>query len=114
MRKLCGRVFAVCGMAVVGVVMAGGSAGSVASTAIFHHPRIRASKPAKAAAGWASSNWSGYAVTGSTYSSVTAKWTVPSVAASRKATYSSDWVGIDGFNNSDLIQTGTESDYFNG
>jgi hypothetical protein len=36
------------------------------------------------------------------------------VAASRKATYSSDWVGIDGYNNNDLIQTGTESDYYNG
>jgi Peptidase A4 family len=39
---------------------------------------------------------------------------VPSVAASRKATYSSNWVGIDGYNNNDLIQTGTESDYYNG
>jgi hypothetical protein len=39
---------------------------------------------------------------------------VSAVAASRKATYSSNWVGIDGFNNSDLIQTGTESDYYNG
>jgi hypothetical protein len=45
---------------------------------------------------------------------VTAKWVVPSVAVSSKATYSSDWVGIDGFNNSHLIQTGTESDYYNG
>ncbi|WP_367305954.1 G1 family glutamic endopeptidase [Alicyclobacillus acidocaldarius] len=28
--------------------------------------------------------------------------------------YSSSWIGIDGFNNSDLIQTGTEQDYVNG
>jgi hypothetical protein len=48
------------------------------------------------------------------YHSVTATWVVPAVAASRKATYSSNWVGIDGYNNSDLIQTGTESDYYNG
>ena len=32
----------------------------------------------------------------------------------RKATYSSQWVGIEGFNNSSLIQTGTEADYDNG
>jgi hypothetical protein len=82
--------------------------------AIFHHPRVPASRRGTRAAGWASSNWSGYAVTGSTYGSATAKWTVPAVAASRKATYSSDWVGIDGYNNNDLIQTGTESDYYNG
>ncbi len=39
---------------------------------------------------------------------------MPSVASSHKATYSSQWVGIDGFNNSHLIQTGTEADYYNG
>jgi hypothetical protein len=39
---------------------------------------------------------------------------VPTVAASGKATYSANWVGIDGFNNADLIQTGTESDYYSG
>jgi hypothetical protein len=114
MQKQCRRVLAGCSIAVASVVITGLPAGSVASTAVFHHPRIPASRPAKRAAGWASSNWSGYAVTGSAYSSVTAKWVVPSVAASRKATYSSNWVGIDGYNNSDLIQTGTESDYYNG
>lgn len=114
MQKLCKGASAACSMAVIGVVIAGLPSGSVASKAIFHHPRIPTARPAKVAAGWASSNWSGYAATGTTYSSVTAKWTVPAVSASRKATYSSDWVGIDGFNNSDLIQTGTESDYYNG
>jgi hypothetical protein len=28
--------------------------------------------------------------------------------------YSSDWIGIDGFNNRHLIQTGTEQDYYDG
>jgi hypothetical protein len=101
-------------MAAAGVVIAGLPSASVARMAIFHHPRIPVSRPAKTAAGWASSNWSGYAVTGSIYGSVTARWIVPAVAASRKATYSSNWVGIDGYNNSNLIQTGTESDYYNG
>jgi peptidase A4-like protein len=80
--------------------------------AVNHHPRTTAGRIT--AAGWASSNWSGYAKTGS-YISVTAAWVVPSVAPSRKgATYSSQWVGIDGFNNSSLIQTGTEADYYSG
>lgn len=114
MQKLCRRMVAACSMAVAGAVVAGVPAGSAAGTAIFHHPRVAVSRPATRAAGWASSNWSGYAVTSSVYHSVTATWVVPAVAASRKATYSSNWVGIDGYNNSDLIQTGTESDYYNG
>ncbi|TNC22347.1 G1 family glutamic endopeptidase [Amycolatopsis alkalitolerans] len=61
-----------------------------------------------------SSNWSGYAETGGSYTSATATWTVPSVSATSSSTYSSAWVGIDGDGNSDLIQTGTESDYVNG
>ena len=64
--------------------------------------------------GWASSNWSGYAVTGTGFTAVTGTWTVPAVSATRKASYSSNWIGIDGFNNSSLIQTGTEQDYYNG
>jgi hypothetical protein len=39
---------------------------------------------------------------------------VPSVSPTRGSSYSSAWVGIDGFTNSNLIQTGTESDYYNG
>ncbi|HEX3783027.1 MAG TPA: G1 family glutamic endopeptidase [Pseudonocardiaceae bacterium] len=61
-----------------------------------------------------SSNWSGYAETGGGYTSATATWKVPSVSSSSGATYSSAWVGIDGDGNSNLIQTGTESDYYSG
>lgn len=61
-----------------------------------------------------SSNWSGYAETGGAYTTAQATWTVPSVSATSSATYSSAWVGIDGDGNSNLIQTGTESDYVNG
>jgi hypothetical protein len=82
-----------------------------AAAAVVHHPRIAARPVANA--GWASSNWSGYAKTG-TYTSATAAWVVPTIARSTKPTYDSQWVGIDGFNNSNLIQTGTETDYYNG
>src|SRR4029077_17317456 len=84
---------------------------AVNASAVFHHPRISAGVGSNA--GWASSNWSGYAQTG-TFTRATGAWVVPTVARSRKATYSSQWVGIDGFNNASLIQTGTEADFYNG
>jgi Peptidase A4 family len=73
---------------------------------------------------WASSNWSGYAVSetapaglscvpasGTAYTGVAGTWVVPTVTGSRQSTYSAAWAGIDGFANSDLIQAGTEQDY---
>jgi hypothetical protein len=83
---------------------------------ISHAPRI-AEKPTTQNgknSGWSSSNWSGYAITGSGFNSMTGDWIVPTVQATSKATYSSSWIGIDGYNNSSLIQTGTEQDYYSG
>lgn len=60
-----------------------------------------------------SSNWSGYATTSTTYTSAVGHWTVPTVSGSGSH-FSSQWVGIDGFSNSNLIQTGTEADVVNG
>lgn len=81
------------------------------SVRIANAPMVRAktTKPLTNL-GWSSSNWSGYAITGSTYNSITGSWIVPTVQLSKGDTYSSNWIGIDGFNNSDLIQTGTEQD----
>ncbi len=62
---------------------------------------------------WAASNWSGYAETG-TFTGVSGTWTVPAVSASSSSTYSSAWIGVDGFNDNNLIQTGTEQDYYSG
>ena len=108
------RVAGVLGVVGLGVLIAGLPAGAKAGHgAIFHHPRIPAARVATAA-GWASSNWSGYALPGTGFTSVSGQWTVTAAAPSRKATYSSEWVGIDGYNNSSLIQTGTESDYYSG
>lgn len=84
-------------------------------------PRIGAGKPhgggAGTTSGWSSSNWSGYALSSSTngaYNSITGQWVVPAVQPGHRSTYSSSWIGIDGFNNSSLIQTGTEQDYSSG
>ncbi|WP_339291424.1 G1 family glutamic endopeptidase [Paenibacillus sp. FSL W8-0187] len=66
--------------------------------------------------GWISSNWSGYSVTGKkgAFKRISAKWNVPFVRPSRAATYSSAWIGIDGFRNSHLIQTGTGHEFIDG
>lgn len=58
-----------------------------------------------------STNWSGYAVTGSSFTSAKASWTIPSVNCSKTPnTYSSFWVGIDGWTSTTVEQTGTDSD----
>jgi hypothetical protein len=56
-----------------------------------------------------STNWSGYAVTGSRFTSVSAAWTQPSATCSGTA-YSSFWVGLDGDTSSTVEQTGTDAD----
>ncbi len=56
-----------------------------------------------------STNWSGYAATASTYTSVAASWTEPTGHCSGTA-YSSFWVGLDGYNSGTVEQTGTDVD----
>jgi hypothetical protein len=55
-----------------------------------------------------SSNWSGYAASGGTFTSVTATWTVPTVSAT-SAGADATWVGIGGLTSRDLIQAGTQA-----
>jgi hypothetical protein len=62
----------------------------------------------------ASTNWSGYAATGSAFDAVTGGWTVPSVTCGAQSAYSSEWVGIDGDSSSTVEQDGTEADCISG
>jgi peptidase A4-like protein len=55
-----------------------------------------------------SSNWSGYAATGSLVTSVTGSWIVPTVS-STSAGADATWVGIGGLTGRDLIQAGTQA-----
>ncbi|MEV7602265.1 G1 family glutamic endopeptidase [Kitasatospora sp. NPDC089797] len=57
-----------------------------------------------------SGNWSGYAATGSKFTSVSASWVQPAVSCTGAATWSSFWVGLDGDGSSTVEQTGTEAD----
>ena len=62
-----------------------------------------------------STNWSGYAVTGTNAQSVTASWKVPASTCSRgPAEYASFWVGIDGWSSATVEQIGTDSDCSSG
>src|SRR5205823_5527538 len=68
-----------------------------------------------------STNWSGYSsftslqhpATGSV-TSVIGSWTIPTLSPSTQTTFSSAWVGIDGFSDQTVEQIGTEQDWYNG
>jgi hypothetical protein len=66
----------------------------------------------------ASTNWAGYAVTGSTFTDVKGTWVQPAVTcpATTRSTYAAFWVGLGGYDHSSagLEQTGTESDCVDG
>jgi hypothetical protein len=57
-----------------------------------------------------STNWSGYAATTGTYTSVSASWTQPAGTCSRGDQYAAFWVGLDGYTSSSVEQTGSEVD----
>jgi len=57
-----------------------------------------------------STNWSGYAATTGTYTSVSASWVQPTGTCSRGDHYAAFWVGLDGYSSSTVEQTGSEVD----
>lgn len=68
-----------------------------------------------------SQNWSGYAAVtninkpGSrSVSFVTGTWTIPTLTATPDTSYSSIWVGIDGYSSGTVEQIGTEQDWVDG
>ncbi|MBV8905823.1 MAG: hypothetical protein JOZ22_19490, partial [Acidobacteriia bacterium] len=59
-----------------------------------------------------STNWSGYAVLGSSFTSAAGSWVVPAAVcyAVSGDQYSSFWVGLDGYESNTVEQIGTDSD----
>jgi Peptidase A4 family len=59
-----------------------------------------------------STNWSGYAATGSNgeFTSVSASWVEPKATCSSGDQYAAYWVGLDGYSSSTVEQTGSETD----
>lgn len=83
---------------------------SASASIVVKDPRIRVTNSL-------STNWSGYAVQTSLTSpqsnavtDVIGSWTVPAVSSGVKNTYSSFWVGIDGYSDGTVEQIGTDSD----
>jgi hypothetical protein len=96
-RYICGALVGVLAIAAALSATAGG-----ATPSIKHGRMIRITNST-------STNWSGYAVTGGRYTSVSAAWTQPSASCSGTA-YSSFWVGLDGDTSGTVEQTGTDAD----
>src|SRR5438270_9216278 len=90
----------------LGVVVSSAAAGGSAVNLLRHGPNHKITDST-------SSNWSGYAVTGGRYTSVSASWTEPSVSCSGTA-YSSFWVCLDGDTSNTVEQTGTDADCSSG
>lgn len=108
MRRITLTVAAVCLAASAALAAAPKDAAAPLSHAIFHP--IGAAKNGTLR----SENWSGYVVTGETYSEVAGSWTVPTIIPTSGDRYASDWVGIGGFHSDDLIQAGTTEQDTNG
>lgn len=96
-RYICGAFVGVLAIAAAISATAGGAAPSLRQGRIH---RITNST---------STNWSGYAVTGSRFTSVSSSWTEPTANCSGTA-YSSFWVGLDGDTSNTVEQTGTDAD----
>jgi hypothetical protein len=53
-------------------------------------------------------DWYGYAVTGATYTSTTADWTMPAVTCTASNSYVAIWTGLDGYTSDTVEQVGAE------
>jgi hypothetical protein len=61
-----------------------------------------------------STNWSGYADTGSGFSTVTGSWTEPGVSCTSTTSLAAFWVGLDGYSSSSVEQDGTLVECYRG
>lgn len=116
-------------LSVAASLIAASAATGGSASRVTHAPRI------KGATNSTSTNWSGYAVTGTTFTDVKGSWVQPtancaSTTASptngkgngnghgnghggggqSQSTYSSFWVGLDGYSSNTVEQTGTDAD----
>ena len=92
-------------MVMTGVTAAGASASSAAGAGA---PMIGAKAGTHFGLPTVSENWSGYAVSGKTpFNYVSSTFTVPTLTCNgMKDVYTSDWVGLDGFNDQTVEQDG--------
>jgi hypothetical protein len=113
-------------IAVLAVIVAASAAAGGSASPVNHGPRIKGSTNST------SLNWSGYAATSPTpFTDVKGSWTQPTATCSGggagpvhghghgggggnggggKSSYSSFWVGLDGYSSNTVEQTGTDAD----
>ena len=111
-----------------GLALAGGALAASAPAAASSHPAgptIHLIRPAmhgtapmvargRPSHAVESQNWSGYAAHGKTYKKVSASWVEPTGHCTSSRTFSSFWVGLDGFGSTTVEQTGSEVDCIGG
>jgi hypothetical protein len=108
MRRLGGLASTVL---VLAMLTGGGATAAVSGSGVLIPAHVGQVLPTRNA-DTQSLNWSGYAVIGQAghpITAVTQNWIVPSVSL-YPVGFSSTWAGIGGYNSTDLIQAGTESD----
>jgi hypothetical protein len=116
MRVSFGRRAALGAVAVASAICAAAFAAAPSASSTVQRGLMRpASAPIHKVSHSTSTNWAGYAVTGSTYTSVSASWVQPAVNCSVTPTgWSSFWVGLDGDTTNTVEQTGSEADCSSG
>jgi hypothetical protein len=97
------------GLLFLGLIAASAALGSSGTRGVVKHV-----PPARLLGHSNSLNWSGYASSNSTFSDVRGSWTQPAATCNGKSSYSSFWVGLDGYNSSTVEQLGTEADCSHG
>ena len=111
---------AVVGLAIAMTPTAGTAVVSTATASVTHSavqfagPSVASSPITRARADAAASTatsetWFGYAADAGGYTSVESTWVVPTVDCSKGAGELALWVGLDGWTNNDVEQTGTEA-----
>jgi hypothetical protein len=106
-----------------GLALVGGALASAPAAAASHpaRPTIHLIRPAmhgtapmavrgRSVNAVGSQNWSGFAAHGKTYKKISASWVEPTGHCTSSGTFSSFWVGLDGYSSKTVEQTGSEVD----
>jgi hypothetical protein len=86
---------------------------TVPAQIVSHFSHLLNARRQALAATQTSTNWSGYAATGSTYTTVTSSWTEPSVSCTADGIVAF-WIGLDGWGSTSVEQDGTGVDCSSG
>ena len=95
------------GLSILGLIAGSTALGSSGTSRV---PMLEHVPPARLISHSTSLNWSGYASINSTFTDVKGSWVQPAATCNGKSTYSSFWLGLDGYSSNTVEQLGTEAD----